>query len=381
MSQDPVCRFDNRAMVIMDPDREWIFSADPLGRISWIHTPATKYRRSRFNQWYRMTRGPWNTLEEIDTSDIAEAIAAWRAVWQRAQTKAAGALKHHLRNWNERFLDFHREDGERFRSIYQHIPILPPDAYQTLYLQLSQGCPWNQCAFCRFYRDRDYRVSGLADLKGHLRAVRSYWEGALGGRNGLFLGDANAIAIPVQGLVERLRLVRAAFPEATFTRLASFSDFFSAPKRAEYDFAALRNEGLQRVCFGVESGHKELLEQIKKTLGTSDILDAIRNAKEGDIQLSLIFIIGLGGRRYQPLHYRSSMDLVSRMPLERCDRIYLSPLVVQPGSEYAEVAGHHAWEHLTDGEVVREMARWKDTIGRLHPSLPVSLYNIRLFTY
>ena len=381
MPQDPVCRYDDRAMVIMDPDREWVFSADALGRVSWIHTPEITYRRSHFNQWYRLTRKHWNELSPIDTRAVEAAIRSWSPAWKRAHKKATGTLKRRLQRWLDHFLDFHREEGDRFRSIYPHIPILPPDAYQALYLQLSRGCPWNQCSFCSFYRDTDYQVHKADELTKHIHAVRSYWEGALGGRNGLFLGDANAIAIPMEGLVERLRLVRAIFHEEPFGRLSSFSDFFSSPKRAEHDFARLRNEGLRRVCFGVESGHMELLDQIQKPVGPNDVVKVIQQAKAGDIQVSLIFIVGLGGRRYREAHFRSSMELLSLLPLERSDRIYLSPLAVGPSAPYYEIAEEHHWDFLTNEEVDREMSRWKEATSKQHPSLPASLYNIRLFTY
>ncbi len=376
-----MCRFDNRAMVIMDPDQERVFSADPLGRVSWIHTPEVIYRRSHSNQWYRLTREQWNKLDPVDTSEIDASIHLWIPAWKRAHKKATGNLKHNLQQWLDQFLDFHREEGDRFRSIYEHIPILPPDAYQTLYLQLSRGCPWNQCSFCNFYRDTEYRVHRADELTKHIQAVRSYWEGALGGRNGLFLGDANAIAIPMEHLVSRLRLVRTIFHEEPLQGLSSFSDFFTSPQRAQNDFAKLRNEGLRRVCFGVESGHRELLDQIQKPVGPSDVERVIQNAKAGDIQVSLIFIVGLGGRRYREAHFRSSMELLSDLRLERSDRIYLSPLVVEPSAGYNEIAEEHHWDFLTNQEVDREMSRWKEATGTLHPSLPVSLYNIRQFAY
>ncbi len=376
-----MCRYDDRAMVIMDPDREWVFSADPLGRISWIHTPEVTYRRSHFNQWYRLKREHWNELNRIDRSAIEASIHSWLPAWKRAHKKSTGTLKHRLQHWIDHFVDFHRKEGDRFRSIYQHIPILPPDAYQTLYVQLSRGCPWNQCSFCNFYRDTAYRVHNADELTKHIQAVRSYWEGALGGRNGLFLGDANAIAIPMEKLVKRVRMVRTMFHEESFQGLSSFSDFFSSPQRAQHDFARLRNEGLRRVCFGVESGHMELLDQLQKPVGPSDVEKVIQNAKAGDIQVSLIFIVGLGGHRYREAHFQSSMELLSNLPLERADRIYLSPLVVEPSAEYDEIAEEHHWDFLTNQEVDREMSRWKEAAGKLHPSLPASLYNIRLFTY
>jgi hypothetical protein len=69
-----VIRYDGRAMVIMDPGREWVFSADPLGRIAWVYTPEIRYRRSRFDQWYVVKRRRWTYLEPVDKTDIEPAI-------------------------------------------------------------------------------------------------------------------------------------------------------------------------------------------------------------------------------------------------------------------------------------------------------------------
>jgi radical SAM superfamily enzyme YgiQ (UPF0313 family) len=200
MTGSLVIRYDERALVVMEPERQWVFCADPRGRIFWIYTPETSYRRNRFNQWYTVRRDRWVVLHPAEASRIEEAVESWRPVWQRARHQVSDSgpkpLASALQNWIERFSEFHQEDANRFRSIYQHIPILPPDAYQSLYVQVSVGCPWNRCLFCSFYRDRDYRVLNDDELMQHLSSVRSYWEGALGGRTGVFIGDANATAVP-----------------------------------------------------------------------------------------------------------------------------------------------------------------------------------------
>jgi radical SAM superfamily enzyme YgiQ (UPF0313 family) len=286
-----------------------------------------------------------------------------------------------LQNWVERFGEFHQEDADRFRSIYQHIPVLPPDAYQSLYVQLSIGCPWNRCLFCSFYRDRDYRVLSDSELMQHLSSVRSYWEGALGGRAGVFIGDANATAVPTEVLVERLCHIREVFPERQLVSVYSFADFFFSGGRQAEDFERYRSVGLRRICFGVESGNPELMEQIQKPVNGAEVIDVVRRAKQGNIEISLIFIVGLGGRRFRDSHLSSSIELLSRLNLERPDRIYLSPLSSESTAGYLDVADKNDWGILEDEDIDHEMGRWRSAIAEAIPGLPVSLYNIRRFTY
>jgi radical SAM superfamily enzyme YgiQ (UPF0313 family) len=224
-------------------------------------------------------------------------------------------------------------------------------------------------------------VLGDDELMQHLASVRSYWEGALGGRAGIFLGDANATAVPTEVLMERLRQIREVFPEKQFGSVHSFADFFSRGQRQAEGFELFHSAGLRRICFGVESGNLELMERIQKPVSGADVVDVIRKAKQGGIEISLIFIVGLGGRRYRDAHLSASVDLLSRLPLEKPDRIYLSPLSSESTAGYLDAANQNDWGTLTDEDIDHEMGRWRDAISETIPGLPVSFYNIRRFTY
>jgi radical SAM superfamily enzyme YgiQ (UPF0313 family) len=377
-----IIRYDERAMVVMDSEREWVFSADPAGRINWVHTPETQYRRSRFNQWYVVKRGRWTSLEPVQENVIERAVETWRPAWQKAYCRIEESpAAETLDRWIRECLTFHREDAARFRSIYSNIPILPPDAYQALYVRVSEGCPWNRCAFCSFYRDRDYRVLNEHELDRHLASIRSYWDGALGSRSGVFLGDANAVALPTDILTERLKRIRDVFPEKPFIRFHAFADFFSGRNRTDKDFEHLSKLGLGRICLGVESGNAELMEQIRKPLSKEDILATVEAARRGGSSVSLIFIIGLGGQRYRDSHFEASMELLSRLPLARPDRIYLSPLTLGASHDYAEAARTNDWVGLADEEMESELNRWKKATAGHLPGVATSLYNIRHFAY
>jgi len=36
------------------------------------------------------------------------------------------------------------------------VGILPPDQYMAVVLQAAEGCAFNTCTFCDFYRDRSF---------------------------------------------------------------------------------------------------------------------------------------------------------------------------------------------------------------------------------
>jgi coproporphyrinogen III oxidase-like Fe-S oxidoreductase len=178
-----------------------------------------------------------------------------------------------------------------------------------------------------------------------------------------------------------MEMIRTVFPEKHLRSFHAFADFISGRARTTLDFDRLRRLGLNRICFGVESGNTELMERIQKPLTTQDVLEAVRAARAAGIAVSLIFIIGLGGRRHRDVHFEDSIELLSRLPLEGRDRIYLSPLTLDTDFGYTETAEDNDWDTLTHEDMDQEMNRWKEAIARRHAGVSVSLYNIRHFSY
>ena len=91
-------------------------------------------------------------------------------------------------------------DARRFGEIYRPVSILPPDQYLALVVQATEGCSYNQCTFCDFYRDRPFRVKSADELRAHIAAVQAFFGPALGLRKSLFLADANALVVPMPRL-------------------------------------------------------------------------------------------------------------------------------------------------------------------------------------
>jgi len=292
-------------------------------------------------------------------------------------------------------------DAARFARIYQPVSILPPDQYLALVLQATEGCSYNQCTFCTFYRDRRFHVKTPAEFAAHIAAVREFMGAGLSLRRSLFLADANALVIPQEQLLPLLDQVNAAFslppgnlkgPEwATWLRqhpgalsgIYSFVDVFTGRHKSASDFAALANRGLRRVYVGLETGDDDLLRWLNKPGSAQEAITMVRNLKAGGVQVGVILMLGAGGDRYAASHLAGSVAAIRAMPLDEGDLIYFSELVMMPGSEYARRAKSAGIRALTPEEMAAQMQAMVAGFGFpvTGPAPKIARYDIREFLY
>jgi hypothetical protein len=116
----------------------------------------------------------------------AEAVCQRRRTgWPEAAASASGDPRLSvLRAWDcaERL----EADAARFARIYRPVSILPPDQYLALVIQATEGCSYNRCTFCDFYRDRPFRIKSAVELRHTLREVVDFFGEAMGLRGRCF---------------------------------------------------------------------------------------------------------------------------------------------------------------------------------------------------
>lgn len=266
-----------------------------------------------------------------------------------------------------------------FSSIYLPITILPPDQYMALVLQVTEGCNYNQCLFCQFYRDREFRIKSLEEIEDHFARVRRFFGQGLNLRRSIFLADANAMVIPQERAVPILDLVNRSFPE--FDSLYSFIDVFTGIRKSSHDFSRLKDRGLTRLYLGVESGHEELLNLLRKPQNLSHIIELACRIREGGIHLGLIFLAGAGGRRFREKHLENSLRLIEQISPQPGDTVYISEMYPTPPG-YMEALSREGIA-LPDRLELREMAgEFKSRVREIVPAgVAVALYDINQFFY
>ena len=279
-------------------------------------------------------------------------------------------------SWNTSALDAH---ADRFRSTYLSIPILPPDQYMSLVLQLTSGCPWNRCSFCALYRDRSYQAKSADELDVHLQAVRALFGAGLSLRRSLFLGDGNLLSVPADRLVAMLQQVREAFPEPRFERLYGFSDVINARACAPEYARQYRRAGLRRLYIGMETGCTELRTWLNKPGDADGVVEAVLRLRQADVRAGPIVLLGAGGHEWAARHERDTIRALQAMDLGPDDRLFFSPLRLSPDADYAQLADPD--DLLSEAQMRDQRARIEAAVRTATGGPRTALYDIVDFAY
>jgi radical SAM superfamily enzyme YgiQ (UPF0313 family) len=272
-----------------------------------------------------------------------------------------------------------REDAARFARLYRPVGILPPDHYLSLVLQATVGCSFNTCTFCDLYDD-GYRVKSPGEFAQHVEDVRA-WLGdslALRGR-AVFLGAANAIAVPMSRLLPLLDVVRRQV--APPGGIGAFVDGFTGTRKDAADYRELAVRGLRRVYVGLESGDDTLLAFVRKPATCGQAVETVRAIKAAGIQVAIIVLVGLGGDRFAAGHVRKTIAALLQMQLGRGDLIYFSDLVEMPDTAYPRLADDAGIRALDASE--RRAQREAIAAGLTFDGPPprTASYDVREFVY
>lgn len=368
------------AINLLVGDEQPSYSFDLAGRLIGAFVDGVNYRRGLDGRVLRKQAGDAGRVREWLAPDQADQFVsgAYRLAQAVAVACGGGPLAP-LMGWTDRRI---AEDVAAFRRIYRPVSILPPDQYLALVLQATEGCSYNRCTFCSFYRDRPFRIKGPAELRAHIRQVQAFFGPALDLRRSLFLADANALVAPLPRVHAWLDEIDAAGiqrPGGIF----SFIDAFDAGRKSRSDWAELAARGLRRVYIGMESGDDALLRFLRKPGTAADVIDAVRTLKAAQVAVSVIIMTGIGGSRFAGDHVAHTLAALQAMPLTRGDLVYFSPFFEQPGSEYGVIAATEGLAPLSWTETAQQedalRAALKDYWGAGGPLL--ARYDIREFVY
>jgi len=288
------------------------------------------------------------------------------------------------------------QERERFASVYQPVPVLPPDHYRAFVLQATEGCSFDTCTFCSLYKNIPFRVRGVDEFSDHINRAIEFHGEALRQRSTIFLGQANAISVPQHRLVELMKCIsgqvvlpsheeRPAKPKWTrgkrlhFSGIGAFIDGFTGLKKSADDYRELWNLGLDRVYLGVESGSEDILNWIQKPAQPDQMLETTERLKEAGVFTDIILLVGVGGKTYEEIHIRKSIDYINRSALTTGDRVYLSEVVEYSDAPYYQRMEHDRIERLSDTEMKNQLNIFKDAIKK--KGLQPVPYRIDPFVY
>lgn len=267
-------------------------------------------------------------------------------------------------------------------------PIRPPSEANSLLLQVTENCSWNRCKFCMLYKGQQFRTRPVEDIKNDIDVMAkyrdmilahfvdgSYDENALnkefaalptydakmcyqmvftwlttGGRQAIFLQDANTMVLRPQWLVEIVSHIREKLPE--LERITSYGRADALSRIDESDLKKIADAGLNRIHSGYESGSDKVLTLIDKGSTQEQEIIGGQKVKSAGIELSMYFMPGVGGK---DLTEDNAIETAKVVNAVNPDFVRLRTFVARTGTEMYKMLTSGEFTECTDMEKVVEI--------------------------
>lgn len=223
----------------------------------------------------------------------------------------------------------------------------PPSEADSYILQATIGCSWNACTYCDMYRAKSFRVRALDETLRDVEHAGRVW-GATAQK--VFVADGDALAMDLDHWEAILAACRDAFPR--LRRVSAYATAMNLNRKSPGELARLRELGLTLLYIGPESGDDATLRRIAKGASFDDHVRAARVARDADIKLSAIFLLGAGGVERSAEHARASARLASEMDPRF---VSLLTLTVIPGTPIAALQERGKFELPDLGGLLGEL--------------------------
>lgn len=232
----------------------------------------------------------------------------------------------------------------------------PPSEADSFILQATLGCSWNACTYCAMYRGKAYQVRPLDETLADIAEAARYADDV----RHVFVADGDPLGMTLDHWEPILGALATSFPR--LRRVSTYATARNLLEKTPEELKRLRELGLSLLYIGPESGDDLTLRRIAKGASAADHVEAASKAREAGMELSLIFLLGAGGRERSEEHARASGRLATAM-----DPRFLSTLTltVVPNTPMAKLEDQGRFELPDVHELLTEL-RW--FIEEAHPS-------------
>jgi len=382
--------------IAVSVDGTHVVAWDRGGRLYSVYDDGVTWRRGLSGQTIETRRAGAERERVLLADDVADRVvdsaagaaratiermtsASWR--WTGAVDRVVAQEARALLALASRFdAAAARADAGRFSLVFGRVGILPPDQYLSLVVQATEGCSFNTCTFCDLFHE-GYRVKTPEEFRQHVSGVLAYLGASASLRSrGIFLGAANALAVPMARLLPIFETLLEEL-DAARRGVCAFVDGFTGTRKTTAEYRLLSHLGLRRVYIGLESGHDPLLVFVRKPGSAADATETVRAIKSAGVQVGVIVMTGLGGAQFADGHERDTVAIINAMGLGEGDLVYFSDLVEVPSTSYPVMAADAQIVRLTREERRQQQNRIRSGLRFEDAPPQFATYDIREFTY
>ncbi len=375
-------RLNNGILTLADGNTE-IANFDYEGRLLFFTKAGVLHKRSSDNRMFILK---WeNDVRQVIPVPDEEARKLVERSYEMARNIPAESLNDQEREILERVRgrdpDWLSRDSEELMKNYWTMPIMPPDQSSALYLELASGCKWNRCSICKSYSGREITEKTPEEFLDHVRKLKTLLGHGIKAKKGIFLGDAGALDVNQKDLLPILDTLKEEFNMPIFSAF----DIFSTPKSKNMiNYQDLKKHGLERIFVFVESGSYKVIKLFNSKINVTETLNLVNNIKDYGIAVSIVVMVGMGGKKLSEEHIEGTANIISQMNLAEGDMIFLSPVVESDDPEYVEISRRENLVELTPEEKMEQSEQFTKAIKEsyydmnLEPmSIPIVKYDLR----
>jgi radical SAM superfamily enzyme YgiQ (UPF0313 family) len=178
-------------------------------------------------------------------------------------------------------------------------------------VQVTYGCSNNTCDFCGTYLEKPFAVRPFDEV---VEDITSLPASARQRVRRVFLADGDAMALSPRKLHDILDLLHRALPG--LERVSSYANARNLLSKSVADLRALRENGLELLYLGLESGDDQTLADIHKGMTVAEQIEGCHMASEAGLQLSVTAILGLAGAERSLAHGKATGEALSAIDPE-----------------------------------------------------------------
>lgn len=213
---------------------------------------------------------------------------------------------------------------ERYRRAYNPLAFLPPDCPNAIVLQATCGDRDGRAFAAGTNLDHGVRTPG--EFQAHVRTVAELFGRRLAQTRSAFLAGSDVLRLPGTDVLAYLEILGRELRDddgPAIDDVHAFLDEFQDPVIDLETLKAAGERRLTRIALGVESGAPEVRRAYGKDWCDADLQAFAADAKAAGIELSVLTLVGAGGRGRRSEHVERTRRLIESLLLTRGDLVFL----------------------------------------------------------